>query len=44
MELKIKKKYTNRTYKKAERIYRTGDTNFEKNLHSSPKGLKRKRS
>lgn len=32
-----RKKYMNRTYKDAARIYEKGDTNYEKNLPSSPK-------
>lgn len=31
-----RKKYTNRTYLKAERIYEKGDTNYENNLPSNP--------
>lgn len=39
-----RKTYMMRTYRKARRIYETGDTSYENSLASSPKVNKRKRS
>lgn len=39
-EVETRKQYMDRTYNKARRIYRTGDTNYEKNLPFSPRSGK----